>query len=83
MCKCIIQIDLRLIYRCAFRSVFEGTFVSAALGALDTSRVPLNPAQRDAVLQLTGGLDIVVGPPGRILSMSPPLCVLISRVGSL
>ena len=42
----------------------EGTFVPADAGALDTSRVPLNPAQRDAVLQLTGGLDVVVGPPG-------------------
>lgn len=47
----------------------EGTFVPADFGALDTSRVPLNPAQRDAVLQLTGGLDVVVGPPGMYVCM--------------
>lgn len=44
-----------------------GTFVPADVGALDTSRVPLNPAQRDAVLQLTGGMDIIVGPPGTVI----------------
>ncbi|CAM9748570.1 unnamed protein product, partial [Ectocarpus sp. 12 AP-2014] len=42
----------------------EGTFLPAEDCALDTSLVPLNPAQRDAVLALTGGLDIIVGPPG-------------------
>lgn len=42
----------------------EGTFAPADVHALDTSRVPLNPAQRDTVLGLTGGLDIIVGPPG-------------------
>lgn len=42
----------------------KGTFEPPDIHALDTSRVPLNPAQRDAVLGLTGGLDIIVGPPG-------------------
>lgn len=43
----------------------EGTFVPADACVLNTSSVPLNPAQRDAVLKLTGGLDIIVGPPGK------------------
>lgn len=46
----------------------EGTFLPAEDCALGTSLVPLNPAQRDAVLELTGGLDIIVGPPGAGLS---------------
>lgn len=42
-----------------------GTFVPHGdVRALDTSSVPLNPTQRDAVLNLTGGLDLIVGPPG-------------------
>lgn len=41
-----------------------GTFVPANACTMDTSRVSLNAAQRDAVLQLSGGLDIIVGPPG-------------------
>lgn len=53
----------------------EGTFAPANVHALDTSRVPLNPAQRDAVLGLTGGLDIIVGPPGRtVLRFLSALC---------
>lgn len=40
------------------------TFILADIDSLDTSTVPLNIPQRDAVLNLTGGLDIVVGPPG-------------------
>lgn len=40
------------------------TFSLADINALDTSTVPLNIPQRNAVLNLTGGLDIVVGPPG-------------------
>lgn len=44
-----------------------GTFVPRGdVRALDTSVVPLNSAQRDAVLNLTGGLDLIVGPPGRL-----------------
>lgn len=60
----------------------EGTFVPADVGALDTSCVPLNPAQRDAVLQLSGGLDIVVGPPGKILS-TPAVCTYLVSIGAL
>eukprot|EP00903_Cladosiphon_okamuranus_P010260 g9714.t1 len=42
-----------------------GTFVhSSDVGALDTSSVPLNATQREAVLNLSGGLDLIVGPPG-------------------
>lgn len=53
----------------------KGTFVPADVCVLDTSRVPLNPAQRDAVLKLTGGLDIIVGPPGEGARTSPsPSC---------
>lgn len=59
-----------------------GTFVPADVGALDTSRVPLNPAQRDAVLKLSGGLDIVVGPPGRILS-TPDVCTCLVSIWAL
>lgn len=59
-----------------------GTFVPADVGALDTSRVPLNPAQRVAVLKLSGGLDIVVGPPGRILS-TPDVCTYLVSIGAL
>lgn len=47
----------------------EGTFVPDDACAVDTSSVPLNLAQRGAVLGLTGGLDIIVGPPG-IVSLS-------------
>lgn len=42
----------------------EGTFIHADGWAINTSRVPLNLAQRGAVVQLTGGLDIIIGPPG-------------------
>lgn len=43
----------------------EGTFVPRGdVRALDTSSVPLNSTQREAVLKLTGGLDLIVGPPG-------------------
>ncbi|CAM9230500.1 unnamed protein product, partial [Ascophyllum nodosum] len=43
----------------------RGSFVpSSAVGNLDTSHVPLNETQREAVMRLTGGLDIIVGPPG-------------------
>lgn len=42
-----------------------GTFVhSGDVHALDTSSVPLNSSQREAVLNLSGGLDLIVGPPG-------------------
>ncbi|CAM9967678.1 unnamed protein product, partial [Ascophyllum nodosum] len=42
-----------------------GSFVPASsVGRLDTSRVSLNAAQREAVMKLTGCLDIIVGPPG-------------------
>ena len=45
----------------------RGSFVpSSAVGNLDTSHVPLNETQREAVMRLTGGLDIIVGPPGEI-----------------
>lgn len=45
----------------------KGTFVPAVhVGSLDTSRVPLNTSQRDAVMKLNGGLDIIVGPPGNV-----------------
>lgn len=45
----------------------RGTFVPAAnIADLDTSRVPLNKSQRDAVMNLNGGLDIIVGPPGKV-----------------
>lgn len=40
------------------------TFVPAGSYTIDTSSVPLNETQRDAVINLTGGLDIIVGPPG-------------------
>lgn len=44
----------------------RGTFVPAADNkVLDTSEVPLNASQRAAVLNLGGGLDIIVGPPGK------------------
>lgn len=54
-----------------------GTFVPADVCVMDTSRVPLNLAQRGAVLQLTGGLDIIVGPPGMFRGFSAirPCCV--------
>lgn len=43
----------------------EGTFVPRNhVRVLDTSTVPLNSTQKDAVLNLTGGLDLIVGPPG-------------------
>ena len=42
-----------------------GSFVPASsVGRLDTSRVSLNAAQREAVMKLTGCLDMIVGPPG-------------------
>lgn len=42
-----------------------GTFLPRGqVRTLDTSSVPLNATQKDAVLSLTGGLDLVVGPPG-------------------
>lgn len=42
-----------------------GTFVPAAnTSELGTSEVPLDFSQRDAVLNLTGSLDVIVGPPG-------------------
>lgn len=41
-----------------------GTFVSSYSVSLDTSKVPLNGAQKNAVQNLRGGLDIIVGPPG-------------------
>lgn len=41
-----------------------GTFLWADDRSLDTASVPLNATQRNAVLNLTGGLDIIVGPPG-------------------
>ena len=45
----------------------RGSFVpSSAVGNLDTSHVPLNETQREAVMRLTGGLDIIVGPPGEL-----------------
>ena len=50
----------------------EGTFVRADVGAMNTSRVPLNAAQRDAVVQLSGGLDVIVGPPGIYAYMGFP-----------
>lgn len=42
----------------------EGTFVPPNNAAIDTSGVPLNCTQRRAVNNLSGGLDIIVGPPG-------------------
>ncbi|CAM9700327.1 unnamed protein product, partial [Sphacelaria rigidula] len=42
----------------------EGTFVPADDAAIDSSRVPLNSTQRRAVTSLSGGLDIIIGPPG-------------------
>lgn len=46
------------------RSV-EGTFVPRdQVRSLDASTVPINSTQKDAVLNLTGGLDLIVGPPG-------------------
>lgn len=49
------------------RKNFEGTFIAPnKCGPLDTSLVPLNKTQREAVMNLTGGLDIIVGPPGNI-----------------
>lgn len=44
----------------------QGTFVSRGDANLDTSSVPLNSTQREAVLNLTGGLDLIVGPPGEM-----------------
>lgn len=44
----------------------EGTFVPADNATIDTSRVPLNSTQRRAVTSLSGGLDIVIGPPGGV-----------------
>ncbi|CAN0558157.1 unnamed protein product, partial [Ectocarpus sp. 8 AP-2014] len=42
-----------------------GTFLPRGqVRTLDTSSVPLNATQKNAVLSLTGGLDLVVGPPG-------------------
>lgn len=42
-----------------------GSFVPVTSNRnIDTSRVPLSTAQSNAVMALTGGLDIVVGPPG-------------------
>lgn len=49
---------------CSSASV-EGTFVPRGqVRALDTPTVPINSTQTDAVLNLTGGLDLIVGPPG-------------------
>lgn len=43
-----------------------GTFVRpASAECLDTSRVPLNRSQSQAVMNLTGGLDVIVVPPGK------------------
>lgn len=51
--------------RQGFSASAEGTFVPRGhVLALDTSTVPLNATQQDAVLNLTGGLDLIVGPPG-------------------
>lgn len=44
----------------------EGTFVPADDAAIDSSRVPLNSTQRRAVTSLSGGLDIIIGPPGGV-----------------
>lgn len=49
-----------------------GSFVPVtSIHNFDTSRVPLSTAQSDAVLALTGGLDIIVGPPGDNLTFTP------------
>lgn len=45
----------------------RGTFVPASdIADLDASRAALNKSQRDAVMNLNGGLDIIVGPPGKV-----------------
>lgn len=50
----------------------EGTFLPRDhVHALDTSSVPLNATQKDAVLSLTGGLDLIVGPPGEKATPQP------------
>lgn len=54
---------------------FGGTFVRpTGAGSLDTSQVPVNLNQQKAVMNLTGGLDIIVGPPGE-----PHACLLRRR----
>ncbi len=60
-----LLVEVALLGRQGAAHGSRGTFVPAAACALNTSHVPLNPAQRDAVLNLTGGLDIIVGPPGK------------------
>ncbi|CAM9848093.1 unnamed protein product [Ectocarpus fasciculatus] len=52
--------------QCTFPSSSGGgTFLPRGqVHALDTSCVPLNATQKEAVLSLTGGLDLIVGPPG-------------------
>lgn len=50
------------LYRKRLFSV--GTFAPVDADAIESSQVPINSAQRTAVANLRGGIDIVVGPPG-------------------
>lgn len=50
------------LYRKRLFSV--GTFAPVDADAIESSQVPINSAQRTAVANLGGGIDIVVGPPG-------------------
>lgn len=62
----------------------EGTFVPVDDAVFETSRVPLNSTQLLAVRSLSGGLDIVVGPPGEVcINASLYSCVCICRYGAV
>lgn len=75
--------------QCTFPSSSGGgTFLPRGqVHALDTSSVPLNATQKEAVLSLTGGLDLIVGPPGEKGNNpnqpQPPYSSLYHRISSL